>query len=97
MKNLMNVEEFIKQIDKFVYYNREKSSTFDKIIKRLSEINTNYVTKNYNDLINIKKELSNKFSIIKKNNFNNEIILVNNASKYIQSNKITGALFDDIK
>lgn len=97
MQNVMNTQEIIKSIDKIKNYNRAENISFDNIIRKIGELNNNYVTDNYNSLTNLKNDFSNIFIIVQKNHYNNEIILTSNVNKYIETNKKIEILFGDIK
>ena len=97
MHSLMNVNEIIKNIDKIRRFNREENINFYNIMKIINQLNDNYITENYNIFIDVQNVFLKNFEIIKKNHYNNELILINNVRKNIKANKKINDLFNNIK
>ena len=83
----MNIDNLKNIVDKLKMYNNEEIINFNNILNSLENINANYKTKNYNNLLSIKEQLDRKFEIIKKDHYLNEVILVTNIQKQIDTIK----------
>ena len=96
MNNAINVLELSKCLEKVKYYNREENINFDNIIRKIEELNKEYITNNYNKLDELKNNINNKFNIIKINHYNNEIILNKNINITLETSKKVDNIFSNI-
>lgn len=97
MKNTIDINNIINYLDKIKIFNQEQNNTFNNILKKLQEINSNYISDNTNKLIKIQNELYYKFNIIKINNYDNEIVLFKNINKTTDTVKKVNTIFNNIK
>lgn len=93
----MNIDNLKNIVDKLKMYNNEEIINFNNILNSLENINANYKTKNYNNLLSIKEQLDRKFEIIKKDHYLNEVILVTNIQKQIDTIKKSNISLDKLK
>ena len=73
----MNIDNIQDCVDKMQMYNSDEKENLDNIIKVLHTINENYTTDNSSKFLQIQEALKQKFDVIKLNNYNNEVILIN--------------------
>lgn len=96
MRNTINIEIIKKCIDKLKMYDRDENICFSNIFRSLSTINNCYISNNTNGLLQVQNQLNDKFSIIKNNHYNNEVILINNLNDYINTSRKVSNSFDNI-
>ena len=94
MQNSMNVDELIKNIDKLKNFNRSEDINYNSIIKKLDEINHCYSTSNHDNLVKIQNDIFSKFNIIKKIHYSDELILLSNVNKNIDTTKMVEKILD---
>lgn len=97
MENIIDKENMINCIEKIRMYDNDEKINFDNIMKCFQNINNGYITNNFNKLSQIQNILYRKFNIIKINHYNNEVILVQNLNKYIDTAKKVEAIFNNIE
>ncbi len=79
----MNIDNIQDCVDKMQMYNSDEKENLDNIIKVLHTINENYTTDNSSKFLQIQEALKQKFDVIKLNNYNNEVILINSIQNEI--------------
>lgn len=93
MIEAMNTEEIQKNLEKLKMYHREFKTNFSNIIEIMNRLNHSYSTSNTSKLVTIKNDLENKFSVIKINQYDNEIILLKQISLYIEMSQSVSESF----
>lgn len=92
----MNIEEMRMNMEKIKMYHREFKTNFSNFSKIMSQLNQFYETNNTSKLVTIKNELENKFSVIKVNQYDNEIILLKQITLYTETSQRVSESFNNI-
>lgn len=92
----MNIEEMRINLEKLKMYHREFKTSFSNIIEIMNQLNRFYGTNNTSKLVTIKNDFENKFSVIKVNQYDNEIILLKQISLHTETAQSVSQNFKNI-
>ncbi len=96
MMESMNIEEMRLNLEKIKMYHREFKTNFSNISEIMRRLNRCYGTSNTSKLVTLKNDLENKFSVIKVNQYDNEIILLKQISLYTETTQSVSENFKNI-
>lgn len=93
----MDIIKVDNNLTKLKFYRISESNNFDNIKKHLNEMLSNYSSSNVNLLKDNVTEITNKFYVIKKIHYSNNIIIITNLNTYINTSRKVSKNFDNIR